>query len=178
MGTARYVEKWEWKDILRLMRRENSLAVRLALSTGLRISDVLALKKTDVERASETDGHVWITESKTGKRRRVYLGKKMRAQLRGIFTIGTPYVFSHRTRRGAHRTREAVYKDLCRVADLLRLSPGATPHSARKTYTVEYIRAGHSLLEAMRLLRHSSPGVTAIYAYADVMLGRDRRHRV
>lgn len=175
MGTSRYVEDAEWADILRLMRKENALAIKCALATGLRISDVLALKKSDIERATEGDGHIWVTEQKTQKRRRIYLGAQLRKELHGIYRSSCPYVWAHRTRRDAHRTREAVYKDLCRAADLLRLKGCVTPHSARKTYTVRYMDAGHTLLQAMRLLKHSSPSVTAVYAFADMQLEREKR---
>lgn len=176
MGTTRFVSREEWDALERLMLPENRAAIRLALATGLRISDALSLKKADLKKAMDGDGHISVFEQKTGKKRRVFIGKKLQRELKAL-PSNSSYVFAHRFDKQKHRTREAVYKDLCRAADALRLDGVVAPHSARKSYTVEYMRAGHNLLEAQRLLRHSKESVTVIYAFADMITANQTRSR-
>lgn len=141
---------------------ENRLALRVSMTYGLRIGDVLRMP-TRAVRAG-----VWsFKEEKTGKRRRVKLGKALQAELMSI--AGKVFVFEHRTDPMRHRTRQAVWKDLKRMARAVRLD-GVSVHSARKIYSVERYRAsGGNLTKVCRLLNHSDEAVTALYAMADAM---------
>lgn len=141
---------------------ENRLALRVSMTYGLRIGDVLRMP-TRAVRAG-----VWsFKEEKTGKRRRVKLGTAIQAELLSI--AGKVFVFEHRTDPMKHRTRQAVWKDLKRMARACRLD-GVSVHSARKVYSVEQYRAsGGNLAKVCRLLNHSDEAVTALYAMADQM---------
>ena len=56
--------------ILAALTPENRLVMRVALHTGLRISDILCL------RPEQLKPHFWVTEQKTGKRSKsVYLNR-------------------------------------------------------------------------------------------------------
>lgn len=156
---SEYVADKELNIILSALMPANRLAVLVSLSSGLRIDDVLSLKTEDVVKS---DFH--IREKKTGKRKRVHLGSDLCAQL--LSNAGRVYVFEHRSDWRRHRTRQAVYKDVVRVAKLLRLK-GVTPHSARKVYAVRRYRDGRDLRRVQRLLNHSSEAVTMIYALSD-----------
>ena len=43
-------------------------------------------------------------------------------------------------------------------------------HSGRKVYAVRLLRKYGDIAQVQRVLRHSSPAVTAVYAMADVFL--------
>lgn len=140
----------------------NRLAVETSVRYGMRIGDVLALTAENVRK-----GQFSYREEKTGKRRRVKLSADLQARL--LAQSGRVYVFEGRNDWRAHRTRQAVYKDIRRVADALRLGRGITPHTARKKYAVSaYHRLG-SMKKVQRLLNHSDEAVTMIYALADEM---------
>lgn len=164
---SRYVADKELNIILCALMPANALAVEVSLATGLRIDDVLSLKADDVAKMDFT-----IKEMKTGKRKRVHLGKELVRDLLSI--AGRVYVFEHRTDWRRHRTRQAVYKDVVRVARMLRLK-GVTPHSARKVYAVRRYAEGRNLKRVQRLLNHSSEAVTMIYALADEL--SEKQHR-
>lgn len=137
----------------------NALAVEVSLRYGMRIGDVLAMKAADVSK-----GRFTYKEEKTGKSRRVSLCKDLQDRL--LSQSGRIYVFEHRTDYKRHRTRQAVYKDMCRVATLLRLKH-ATPHSARKAYAVRAYHSCRDIGKVQRLLNHSTEAVTMLYALAD-----------
>lgn len=129
---------------------------------GARIGDVLAMRRE----AAET-GRWDYREQKTGKRRRVALSAAHQKELLSI--CGRVYVFEHRLDWRKHRTRQAVWKDLKRMARALRLDD-VSVHSARKVYSVEQYRAsGGNLSKVCRLLNHSDEAVTVLYAMADTM---------
>lgn len=158
---SKWVSKPEFEMILRAMTWENELALRVSEHYGVRIGDVLNMRKLDVQK------EVWsFREQKTGKRRRVKLGAHLRAQLLSI--SGKIYVFENRNDPYRPRTRQAVYKDIRRVAKFFGYANGVTPHSARKIYSVEqYKKSGGNIKKVQQLLNHSDECVTMIYALAD-----------
>lgn len=162
MARSRWVSDDTIGIILALLTVENRLAVEMSLRYGMRIGDVLALRRVDVEK-----GAFSYREEKTGKRRRVQLSDATRRELLGI--AGRVFVFEHRTDWTKHRTRQAVWKDMKRAAWALRCEGTVSPHSARKAYAVHRYREGgrRSLERVQRLLNHSSEAVTMLYALAD-----------
>lgn len=153
--------------VLMCLTPPNRLAVEMSARYGMRIGDVLATKTKDVKRGRWT-----YKEEKTGKARRITLSRDFQARL--LEQAGRVFVFEHRTKVFEHRTRQSVYKDIRRVAKLLRLKAHLTPHSARKIYAVDKRKSGKSIAQIQKLLNHSSESVTLIYALADEMKEKSR----
>lgn len=145
--------------ILRLLTKENRLACEVALFTGLRISDVLSITREQLGKTRFV-----VTEAKTGKRRTIRLPEYLKRQLWTV--CGRWYVFPNRLDEKRTRSRQAVWKDLNRVARLCRLS-GLAPHSMRKTYARGLRARGWSETAIQRALNHSSPTITRLYTLAD-----------
>lgn len=162
MARSQWACRSDMEHLLAACMPENREALRLSMDYGLRIGDVLRMPRAAAERG------VWsFKEEKTGKRRRVVLSESHRRACLSI--AGKIYVFEHRTDPHKHRTRQAVYKDLRRIAGMYRLRQ-ITPHSMRKVYSVErYRQTGGSLQKVQRLLNHSDEAVTVLYALADQM---------
>ena len=154
--------------ILDLLTPDNRLALRVALHTGLRIGDVLSL------RADRIGPNFWITEQKTGKRRQVGLPAQLLADCRANAANG--WVFPGR-KPGTHRTRQAVWKDMKRAAEAMRLPQNAAPHSARKIYAVDLLQRYGDIERVQRALNHDNQTVTMIYAMADHQLRAKNRKR-
>lgn len=154
--------------MLDLLTPENRLVMRVCIHTGLRVSDVLALKPEQLK------PNFWITEQKTKKRRQVGLPEPLLSDL--IENAGVFWVFPGRESR-KHRTRQAVWKDVKRAADALRLPQNIGTHSARKFYAVELRERYGDLERVQRALNHGDIAVTMIYAMADKQLEADFRRR-
>ena len=147
--------------ILYALTPSNRLACIVALETGLRIGDVLALKTADLYKGSFT-----ITEQKTRKKRRVRLRKCIKDEL--IKQAGKVFVFEHRTDPLKHRTRQAVYLDLKRACKLFRLKGlNVGTHSLRKAFAVDLYKKSGSIAKVRNALNHESDIVTFLYAFAD-----------
>lgn len=167
MAITDHVDPVELSHLLAALMPENRLAMEISMYTGLRISDVLALK-TEAVRATP-NGRLTVRELKTGKNRRIYLPDELRK--RALRYAGRLYVFEHRLDANRHRTRQAVWKDIKRVAKAFNLRANLAPHTARKTYSVaEYRKGGLKRLQG--LLNHSSEAVTVLYALADELTRR------
>ena len=66
----------EMEHVLAALTPANALVCRVCAHTGLRVGDVVALRAADIK------PQFWITEAKTGKRRRVNLPRQLLADLK------------------------------------------------------------------------------------------------
>lgn len=146
--------------LLRLLSPANALAMETALDTGLRIGDVLALRTVQL-----SSQRLVVTESKTGKKRRVHLRKSLLERLRA--SAGAVYVFEGRDDTNRHRTRQAVYKDVRRAAAAMRVKHIGC-HTARKVYAVDVYRK-HGLAYCQHVLGHDRPETTLIYLASELL---------
>jgi integrase len=154
--------------VLRLLTPQNRLIMRTALVTGLRLSDVLAL------RTEQLKSHFWVTERKTRKRKQVGLPEPLLSDLKK--NAGPVWVFPGRT-GDKPKTRQAVWKDVKRAAAACRLPQNVGPHSARKVYAVELLEKYGDIERVRKALNHSRSSVTMIYAMADKALEAKNRRR-
>lgn len=153
-----WIAKDEMDLALRLLTPENRLVMETCLATGLRVGDVLEL------RSDKLRSRVTIREAKTGKTRRVGIPASLLRRLQA--QAGSRYVFEGARSKDAHRTRQAVWKDLKRAARAARIPANVGPHSARKVYAVDlYRRKGAAATQAA--LNHDDQAVTLLYALAD-----------
>ena len=158
--TTNYITDDDLGVVYRLLMPQNRLICMLAERTGLRISDVLDLKTADLKE------RMTVKERKTGKSRRISIApdllEAIRAQAGPVWAFpGAP------GSKTGHKTRQAVWKDIQRARAALRLRETVAPHSIRKIYAVEKMRRSGDLRTVQRLLLHSDPAITVIYAMAD-----------
>lgn len=164
MARTSYANSTQWGHILAALMPTNALVVRCCVKTGLRISDVLSLK-THTLKPRQT-----VREQKTGKTRRVVWGQSLYEEM--LQQAGSVWVFESRTDPKKHRTRQAVYKDIKHAAAVYQRTGAISrrqvigTHTARKIAAVEAYRRG-GLTAAQRLLNHSDPAITLLYALAD-----------
>lgn len=154
--------------ILAALTPKNRLIIRTALTTGLRVGDVLALKPERLK------PHFWVTEQKTGKKRQVGLPEPLLSDLKKH--AGKHWVFPGRDPL-KHHTRQAVWKDVKRAAKLFRLPQNVAPHSFRKVYAVELMQKYGDIDRVRRALNHGSETITTIYALADMQLAAKFKRR-
>lgn len=157
----------QYKEIIQTMKQGFSgcrpneriaTALMLEANLGIRISDILKLRLTDIVRDGDRY-RLSITEQKTGKAR--------------TFTVPLPlyqfircYCLDHSitaTEIIFPITERAVQKQLKIVCDYLDI-PGVSTHSFRKYYATEiYRNNGYNIALVQHLLQHSSAAVTQRY---------------
>ena len=172
---ADFILHREMEKVLDLLTPGNRLVMEVAMHTGLRVGDVLALKKCQVRQ------QFTIKEQKTGKKRRVNLTQDLVERV--VRSAGKSEWAFPGKRPGRPRTRQAVWADVKRAQKAFRLTTNLGTHTARKVYAVDlYCRYG-DIERVRRALNHNGVEVTMLYAMADVLTQRKlerkmrRRHR-
>ena len=160
MSRTRWICHNDCAVLLRLLSPANALAMETALDTGLRISDVLALRTEQLRSQRFT-----VRESKTGKSRRVYLPRGLWLRLKA--SAGSLFVFEHRDDPTRHRTRQAVWKDVRRASRAMRVKHVGC-HSARKVFAVDVYRR-QGLTACQKLLGHDRIETTLIYLASELL---------
>lgn len=157
-----YILHNQAEKVLALLTEPNRLVMRVAMHTGLRVGDVLALRTADLA------PRMCVREQKTGKVKRIGLPKKLLADLRA--QAGEEFVFPSRCDASKHRSRQAVWKDVKRAAAAFRMPQNVAPHSFRKLYAVDLLAKYGDIERVQRALNHSDAATTLIYAMSDKLM--------
>lgn len=179
-ATTEYLLDRELDAILYALTPGNRLVARAQLETGLRVSDVLGLQFWQLR------PQFWITERKTGKRRHIGMSAQLIDEIRAEAAeriparalrdararkVGAPvcWAFPGRDWR-KHRTRQAVWRDIRRVARAYKIPVTAGTHSMRKIYAVRLRDKYGDIDRVRRALNHDDVSITLLYAMADLRL--------
>ena len=156
-----YLNPVIYNKLYAVMQYKNALALRVSLETGLRIDDVLSLRRQQLQKRT-----LYGIARKTKKSFRKVISQDLCTRLREI--QGEYFIFEGRLDPKKHRTRQAVWKDVKKAAKILELNGNIAPHSARKTYAVEKFHdSGISTVK--RELQHNDIQTTMLYAFADYL---------
>ena len=136
---------------------DRAACYRMAATTGLRRSELRALTWADVDLDAAT---VRVRASIAKNRRTTYLPIPAGtvAALRALKANGAPDVEVFRFVPSTRRMREDL-----EAAEVPYVTPEGTAdfHALRVTYATMLARAGVSLVQAQKLMRHSDPKLTA-----------------
>lgn len=164
--TTDFLPLKEYGKLFPYLSYENYLALRISLETGLRIGDVVALKAESLQ-----GQQISYKAQKTGKNGTATITKELAEKLRKI--SGSTYIFESNSKSG-HRTRQTVWKDVKRAAQLAGIERNIAPHSARKTHAVQTFK-NKGFAAAQRELQHDDPGTTMLYVFSGVMSEANER---
>lgn len=161
---SKYIAKNQLHDIMDNVPPKTRLIMRVALETGLRIGDVVSLRRGNlVENAVEK------VAQKTGKAGRWVISDSLMEILRRDCPR-RGYLFPGRK---GHVTRQTVWRHIKQACQKLEIDPaGISPHSLRKDYAVRKMRTD-GFLAAQEGLQHSNADLTRVYAYADTIMRAD-----
>ncbi|MFD2231360.1 tyrosine-type recombinase/integrase [Alkalimarinus sediminis] len=136
----------------------------IGLNLALRISDLLSVKFSDIE-----NDRLVLRESKTGKVANIVLNKKALEVIKRIRTEHPDHVYifqSYRNRQSISKppmplSRRSVTKAFFMIGEEMKISLGT--HSMRKTRGYHLYQNTKDIARVMKMLRHSSEGVTLRY---------------
>ncbi len=148
---------------------ERDLAmVELIYATGLRVSEVISLKVSQVKLEA---GYLTVV-GKGRKERAVPIGAY--AHDRVLAYIGdvrpqilrrrlSPYLFV--TRAGRPMTRQAFWQRLRRLARRMDVRDHISPHTLRHAFATHLVEGGADLRAVQMMLGHADIGTTEIYTH-------------
>lgn len=136
----------------------------IGLNLALRISDLLSVKFSDIN-----DDRLILNEGKTGKRAEIKLNSKTLELINHIKLTHPEHIYlfqSYRNNRSINSiarplTRRSVSTAFQTVGEELNLRLGT--HSMRKTRGYHLYQKTKDIARVMKMLRHSSEGVTLRY---------------
>jgi integrase/recombinase XerD len=137
--------------------------LELLYATGLRVSELIQLKKSDVN----LEGGFLIASGKRSKERVVPLGEFSRVAVKDYVEKEKPkgvYLFPNRT--GGKLTRQAVWKLIRKYGRGIEKNH-VSPHTIRHTFATHLLEGGADLRSVQILLGHEDISTTQIYTHVD-----------
>lgn len=168
------------RSIFKSQSVRNELLFIFGINVGLRISDILKLKIEDLVKPNfkTVRDHVIITEKKTGKTKKFYIGeivkKVIENYIRELPNLDmSNYVFQSRKGNNMPITRQQAYRILNSAAEMIGIveknikgviiSGEIGTHTLRKTFGYHAYQNGSSLELLMDIFNHSSKTQTLRY---------------
>lgn len=162
---SQYIEPQELEKLRSVSAEEAWLPLWVSLETGLRIGDVVKLRKANLK----PDG-LHYKAQKTGKNGVARIGADLRRELaakRGKWLFPSPY------KAGKHITRQCAWARIKAACERAGVEPkGVSPHSLRKVFAVELYRE-KGFRAVKEALQHNSAATTEIYSFADWSTGEN-----
>ena len=138
--------------------------VMIALFTGLRRGEVLALRWHDID---FDEGHIHVERPKVGVPAALPLHPRLAALLtKTQGDRGSPPADAHVVLNSRGQPWRDVRRAWARAIEAADMGnrPGMTPHSLRHTFATHFLEGGGALSDLMRQLGHSNMATTQRYA--------------
>ena len=148
-----------------MLAEEAWLPLWVSLETGLRIGDVVKLRRQNLQ----ADG-LHYKAQKTGKNGVAKVSAELRRRLsarKGKWLFPSPY------KKGQHITRQCAWARVKAAAERAGIeTEGVSPHSLRKVFAVELYRE-KGFRAVKEALQHRNAATTEIYSFADWNTGEN-----
>jgi site-specific recombinase XerD len=134
-----------------------------AYSAGLRVSEVVSLRVSDIDSGRMV---IRIDQGKGRKDRYVMLSKRLLVVLRAYWKAARPktYLFPGR-KNGAHISTTSVYNACKGAMREARLTKNISTHTLRHSFATHLVEHGTDLRTIQILLGHRNLNTTAIYTH-------------
>lgn len=152
------------EEVIRLISSAKTSKSRLILqmlySSGLRVSELVNLKKQDLD-FNENIG--WVRSGKGKKDRMFILSKKLSIKLKKFSdkNLDWHYVFSENKPLSTRNIQKIVQK----ASFFANINKEVHPHTLRHSFATHLLDAGTDLRKIQELLGHSSIATTQVYTH-------------
>ncbi|MCI2257231.1 tyrosine-type recombinase/integrase [Domibacillus sp. PGB-M46] len=148
--------KWSLK---RHCSERDYILFLIGINTGLRVSDLLNLKISDIKGKKK----ISVKEGKTEKKREIHLANiydELNTYLSSL--KGTEWLFP--SRKGDKPiSRIQAYRQLNKAAGMVDIPDGIGTHTMRKTFGYWHYKQFKDVAELQLILNHSHPQITLKY---------------
>ena len=157
----RYLTEEEQKRLFNTLNQEKYNHIKpiiiCALYTGMRISEILALKWLQID---FNEGYINILKSKSGKERKIPLADKLKSELL-LLKKYNDYVFVNKETQKPYTTIKHSFSSLLKESQIENF----TFHDFRHTVATRLVQSGIDLLIVQELLGHADIKTTMRYAH-------------
>jgi len=137
---------------------KHKLIIKILYSTGLRLSELINLKRKDID---VNEKIIYVNNGKGNKDRKTIIAESILIDLLkyySITTFKTEYVFEGRKGKYSKKTVQTILEKVGRKID-----KKVTPHMLRHSFATHLLEQGVSLRIIQELLGHSNIRTTQIY---------------
>ena len=155
--------KNELDMIFNQLNEKSKLLVKLIYAAGLRVSEIVALKITDLE---FEDQHGWVRNGKGGKDRLFVIPEQLIIGLKKYLKkrkVESEYLFPGR--EGKQMTTRNVQKIVSTAVKNAAIAKGITPHKLRHSFATHLLEKGNDVRIIQELLGHANLQTTQIYTH-------------
>ena len=169
-----FIKYEELEEILKTTHTDDPLGIRnqliieLFYSTGIRISELINIKVSDIDFSN----NIIKVLGKGDKERIVYFGtyalesiNKYLNESRGVLLKGKQSQYLFINHLGNHLTDRGVRDIMERVIKESTVKNKISPHTLRHTFATHMLNEGADLKTVQELLGHSSLSTTGIYTH-------------
>lgn len=136
-------------DLTAYLKEPHKTIYALGVANGLRISDIVSLKKAALKVEKPT-----IHEQKTGKSKRLYIPVKVRKKLVEFANKSkNEYIFYSDSKSG-HISRQAVFKAIKKASQKADIKGNIGTHTMRKNYAYKIYKRRNNLQMVQSRLNH------------------------
>jgi integrase/recombinase XerD len=160
----------ESADELKPLGLRDRVCLELLYSSGLRISELLTLKISDVKLSEKIVSVV----GKGDKQRFVPFGNRAKQAIEEYLNLGRPSLLKKRTSpliilnaRGNRLSRMGFCKILRKYIMKSGIKKRVTPHTFRHSFATHLLEGGADLRAVQELLGHADISTTQIYTHID-----------
>ena len=152
------LDELDKKNFLKYLNFKTKVVYELGATTGLRISDIVRLKKEVLNIKEPT-----ITEKKTGKSKRFYIKSEIRKALSEIAKDSqNEFIFYSATAKSGHISRQSVWKAFKHAQKCACLNTNIGTQSMRKAYAKK-IKKTHNYKYLQTKLNHDNVLTSMLY---------------
>lgn len=154
----------KFEMILEKGSKRNYLLWLVGTHTGLRISDILSLKVSDLKGNILT-----VKEQKTGKLKQIKLSSKLKSVFKDYLNTSTDlqdddFLFTSRQSKNKPMTRQRVHQIIKYISKHIGVDDNISTHSMRKTFAYNlYTLSNNNIALVMEALNHSKEIITLRY---------------
>ena len=154
------------KKLLKSQNLRDYCLFVLGINSGLRISDLLKLRISDIAENGKIKDRIRLREKKTNKFKDFPLSTSTKSALKDYlktrnYTEDEP-LFMSRKNKG-FLLRQQAYKIINDVAKSVGIKEKIGTHTLRKTFGYHAYNNGYNITLIQKLFNHSSPAVTLRY---------------
>lgn len=143
---------------------KHKLILELIYSAGLRVSEVVSLRKQDLEFER---GIGWVRKGKGGKDRPFIIARSLEARLKKFISENcvNPASFLFHGRKCRHLHTRSVQEIVKQAAIRAGIEKSVHPHSLRHSFATHLIENGYDVATVQPLLGHNSAETTMAYVH-------------
>jgi integrase/recombinase XerD len=154
------------EEALRIVSSPRNLKHRallvLAYSAGLRVSEIAALRVSDIELGR---GLILVRSGKGRKDRYTILAHRTKRLIESYIDLYAPHTWLFEGQKGSHLTTRSIQEVFHRAKDAQGIQKNVSIHSLRHSFATHLLEDGTDIRYIQSLLGHANAKTTQIYTH-------------